>query len=303
MIDADESRDAIEGRGRIVERRRSSIASQSSAAAIYLIARNTYDSGMNALLSAESSPLRTHLLPQLASRAAFVGGTVVVLDILRASTTIVHALANGATAVHPTATVEEALALKAARPNESWLLGGEREGVLIPGFDADNNPFAYSEGLVRGRRIAFTTSHGTAALRHAQAASRILIGSFVNLWAVIDRLVDDERPIHLVCAGTRGEVSLEDVACAGAIAVGLAERRGWSLDDWPDDSTQLAAALVRSRAADDAGRLQLVRASFGGRNCRRLGFDRQIERAASLDLFDFVPEYNGSTGELLRARS
>ena len=247
--------------------------------------------------------VKVHLLPVLFEPEDVRGGIAVIIDVLRASTTIVHALAHGAKAVIPTGKVDEARRIAADFLKGSVLLGGERDGLLIDGFDLDNNPFAYSPEVVADKTIVFTTSNGTKALLRASQADRILIGSFVNLQAVVYELLADERPIHLVCAGTCGTVTLEDVLCAGAICTVIAE----SIDDCnlkaldcTDDQTQLALDHYRYRvsrtgvSANEAI-LEAVRLGYGGRSCIKLGFDDQIKRAAHVDLFDIVPEYDKST--------
>ncbi len=236
--------------------------------------------------------LRVHLLPVLFEPDDVRGGIAVILDILRASTTIVHALANGATSVIPTLTVEDARTHACVFASRSdYLLGGEREGLLIEGFDLDNNPFAYSPDVVAGKTVIFTTTNGTKALHRAAAADRVLIGSFVNLQAVVDVLSDDPRPIHLVCAGTKGKITSEDVLCAGAIIDRLLQETGRRDEDLVDDQAQLALAAYVHATATEHGLRQALRNSFGGRNCRRLGFDSQIDRAATCDVFNLVPEY------------
>ena len=246
--------------------------------------------------------LKVHLLPQLFEPDELRGGIAVILDILRASTTMVHALANGAESVIPTAEIDEALREKARCGQRSVLLGGERAGVLIPEFDLDNNPFAYPADVVRGKTIIFTTSNGTKALQRSLAADRILIGAFVNLSAVVDVLLADERPIHLVCAGTMGKITQEDALCAGAIVDGVLT--GWNRrdTDLPDDQAQLALHRYLAATEIERGLLQAMRNSFGGRNCRRLGFDDQLARAATLDLFDCVPEYAAATRKITITR-
>lgn len=247
-------------------------------------------------------PLRVHLLPSLFVPDELRGGIAVILDILRASTTIIHALAHGAESVIPTEEIDETLRIKASLSTKNVLLGGEREGLLIPGFDLDNNPFAYEEDVVRGKTIVFTTTNGTRALKRALQADRILIGGFVNLQAVIDVLLQEQRSIHLVCAGTMGRITLEDCLCAGAIVDGVLA--GWNQrdDDLADDQAQLALHRYLQTTESEQGLLRAMRNSYGGRNCRRLGFDDQIARAATVDLFAVVPEYDASTGKITISR-
>jgi 2-phosphosulfolactate phosphatase len=259
--------------------------------------------------------IKVHLLPALFEPEELRGGIAVILDILRASTTIVHALANGASCVIPTLSVEEArettrvLSSGKERANQSptdacsftdssILLGGEREGILISGFHLDNNPFAYGADVVQGKTVVFTTTNGTKALHRAAIADRVLIGAFVNLQAVVDVLAKDTRPIHLVCAGTKGKITIEDSLAAGAIVDRLLQEFGRRDDDLPDDQAQLALHRYLAASTSDAEFLRAMRNSYGGRNCRRLGFDDQLVRAASFDLFDLVPEYDAATGRI-----
>lgn len=247
--------------------------------------------------------VRVHLLPVLFEPEEVRGGIAVILDILRASTTITHALANGASSVIPTLDVESAQTTACGFAPGSVLTGGEREGLLIPGFDLDNNPFAYAPDVVRDKTIVFTTTNGTKALHRAAQADRVLIGAFVNLAAVVRVLAEDPRPVHLVCAGTKGKITVEDSLCAGAIAHHLARALGEPIDDWTDDQLQLAVRLYRDASSSPVAFRGAMRNSFGGRNCRRLGFDDQIDRAATIDLFDIVPEYHAGTGLICLGRS
>lgn len=244
------------------------------------------------------APLFVHLLPQLFEPMEVAGSTVVILDILRASTTMIHALASGARAVIPTLEVADARAVAERFATEDVILGGEREGLLIPGFDLDNNPFAYTPERVGGKTVVFSTTNGTKALLAARAAERIFVGAFVNLSALVDVLAEDSRPIHLVCAGTRGKVTQEDVLCAGAILERLLIARGLRDEDLTDDQAQLAFYRYVATDSIDHGLLIAMQNSFGGRNCHRLGFDNQVARCATFDLFDLVPVYDATTGAL-----
>ncbi len=239
--------------------------------------------------------VKVHLLPVLFEPEDVRGGIAVIIDVLRASTTITHALANGASCVVPCGEVDEALQLAQARPAGSVLLGGEREGLLIDGFHLDNNPFAYGSDVVRGNTIIFTTSNGTRALLRAAQADRVLIGSFVNLQAVVNVLLADQRSVHLVCAGTKGKITVEDSLCAGAIVDRLLAASCAEESQWTDDQLRLALDLYRQESRTPASFRNAMRSGYGGRNCLRLGFADQIDRAATSDLFSIVPEYNSST--------
>src|SRR5262245_39532454 len=117
------------------------------------------------------------LLPALVEPAALAGKTAVVIDVLRATTTIVQALATGAKEIVPLQEVDEARRL-AEKLGEGAILGGERGGVLIPGFDLGNSPAEYTAAKVAGKTVVFTTTNGTRALQRCKMAERVLIGAF-----------------------------------------------------------------------------------------------------------------------------
>lgn len=235
-----------------------------------------------------SRKVLVHLLPTLFQPEDLEGGTAVVIDILRASTTIIHALGAGALEVIPCGEVEEARSIAANHSADAVRLGGEREGRRIPGFDLDNSPLAYTSSTIGGKTLVFSTTNGTRALARTDRAARVLIGGFVNLHAVLALLLEDSRPIHLVCAGTDGAIAKEDVLFAGAVVRGLALASREPLD--LPDTSDLALAYfdTHNRTWDDF--LRALRTSRGGRNLIDLGFDADIDRAGEWDLFDVVPE-------------
>ena len=234
--------------------------------------------------------------------AATAGGIVVVIDVLRASTTIVTALANGAIGVRPELSPDAArtAAMAAGRGVGECLLGGERGGVRIDGFDLGNAPRDYSRQVVGGRRIVTTTTNGTAAVAACPRAEAILVGALVNRRAVAARAIElaltgsgAPRPIHLVCAGTDGAVTEEDILAAGAIldaagatrldatAAAARERFRETIRGATDPCIPLAAALADSR---------------GGRNLLAIGMGADIGDAAAIDTIPVVPRLDRSTG-------
>ncbi len=174
--------------------------------------------------------LNAHFLPALLEPEELTGAAVVVIDVLRASTVIACALAAGAREVIPCLEVEEARKIAAGLPKGEALLGGERHGLPIEGFDFGNSPAEYRPDLVAGRTVVFTTTNGTRAMNACHKASRVLIGAFVNCQAVCAAL-PPARPIHLLCAGTSGKITREDVLFAGLVAEPLDRRRRCSLRD------------------------------------------------------------------------
>lgn len=231
------------------------------------------------------------MLPALIDGNALTGGVAVMIDVLRASTTIVHALMAGADSIIPCESVDEARRTAERPGSRDVLLGGERSGVQIDGFDMGNSPLEYTQDRVADRTIIFTTTNGTRALRACAQAERVLIGSFVNRAALVRVLREDQRDVHLVCAGTDGHLTAEDILFAGAVAGDLIG------DQRPDIDvqTQMAIDYYRARSGNADRLLEAIRSSRGGGNLMRLGYSADIERAAEEDLFDVVPEWSRET--------
>lgn len=241
------------------------------------------------------SALHAHFLPALTTPDALREGIVVVLDILRASTTITTALVNGAAEVIPFQEVTEAEAASQVYPREAVILGGERGGLPIPGFDCGNSPSEYSSERVAGKQVLFTTTNGTLAMMHCKLASHVVIGSFVNLAAVVAHLATQHqgRAVHLLCAGTGRSVTREDTLCAGAIAHGLQDLIGD--DTTHNDQTTLALdawrAVLRGQEQITPTQLQIeLRNTQGGRNLQRIGLEADLADCAALDRYTLVPE-------------
>ncbi|MFK7776545.1 MAG: 2-phosphosulfolactate phosphatase [Gimesia sp.] len=243
--------------------------------------------------------IRTCLLPLLSKPEDFSGSVAVILDILRASSTITYALNSGAKSVIPCETVEEAHQIAEElkqTEGDQILLGGERKGVLIEGFDLDNSPTRYSAETVAGKNIIFTSSNGTRALKHAIQAKQILIGALINLDAIVKALSKSDGIIYLVCAGTDGNVTGEDCLCAGAIAEELQKLIGQELV--MDDSTRMAMVYYHSQVSVGNGLLSGVLASLGGRNLIRRGFEEDIRLCSQRGLISAVPEYDHQSGKI-----
>jgi 2-phosphosulfolactate phosphatase len=202
----------------------------------------------------------------------------VVFDVLRATSTMVTALGNGAAAIAPAAEIAEALGIRQRQPEV--LLAGERDGVRIEGhltggigFDLGNSPREFTTARVGGRTVAMTTTNGTRALRACAPAAAVMLGSFLNLRATAE-LIERQHPPHLlmVCSGTLEQTAYEDVLGAGALCDLL----------WPQyergavsDSAHIARRLFRIEQDD------LLGAIAQSRNGRRL--------MSNPDLRDDVP--------------
>lgn len=232
---------------------------------------------------------------------ATAGGIAIVIDVLRASTTMITALARGAVRVIPVADVTEARRI-ASQTAGGVVLGGERGGVRIPGFDLGNSPLEYSADRVAGRTVVITTTNGTAALHASFDAAELVVGGIVNRAAVagtVRGLAAGRREVHLVCAGTDGAVSAEDVLAAGAILDA-------ALLEGPDDELDAAArealGFFRSVAAPGDVCRRLVaefRRSPGGSNLVALGMETDLPVAAAIDSCAVVPRLDRASGSLI----
>jgi len=214
----------------------------------------------------------------------------VVFDVLRATSTMVTALAHGAQAIVPVASIPEALAWRARDPRV--LLAGERNGVRIAArltggveFDLGNSPREFTAERVRGRTLVMTTTNGTRALQACRGAARVWVGSFLNLAAVAAGLHRTQpRHVLIVCSGTLEQPAFEDVLAAGALceAIGPVYREG----EWAD-SVPLALAAYRQHAGD------LVAGVSSGRNGLRLlgrpELQEDVPLCATRDRYTFVP--------------
>lgn len=241
-----------------------------------------------------------HDLYQRLPAGGCAGGIAVVIDVLRASTTMITALAHGAARVVPVADVDEARRL-ATEAGPAALLGGERSGVRIAGFDLGNSPLEYDASRVADRTIVITTTNGTAALAAASGAREILIGAIVNRTAVaaaVRRLAGAGERVHLVCAGTDGCVSAEDVLAAGAILDAAdADRAGDVLDA---AAREAVAAFRRVAAGGDvpAALVAEFQRSPGGANLVALGMEADLPAAAAIDTLPLVPRFDAAAGSL-----
>ncbi len=210
-----------------------------------------------------------------------LSGTVcVVFDVLRATSTFVTALANGARRIYPVTSVEEALALRQGLPGA--LLGGERHGVRLAGFDLGNSPLEYTAEAVRGREIISTTTNGTVALRACAGADAVYAGALLNIGSLaahLDATLDPAGRLLLVCAGTGTDFALEDGFGAGAL---LSRLRTATL---PDDAGCALLAL-HAHACRDPG--ELLRASANGRRLQTLSLGADVDHCASVDLLEAV---------------
>jgi len=255
-------------------------------------------------------PVFVHLLPALIPAGALRGGVAVVIDVLRATTTMVHALAAGCDAIIPCLEIDEARAIASKLPEGSGVLAGERQGLPIEGFDLGNSPGDCTPEICSGKTVVMTTTNGTRAIHASLEADQVLIAAFVNRSATVDLLKKLGKPIHLVCAGTDGLISWEDTLFAGSIAQEL-DALAWeeietkALDHRSDsdqeteltvlanDQAEIAASNWRETEMIMQEGYELFDALADGRGGRRvieLGLEADLNDAAAIDRFPFAVE-------------
>ena len=215
--------------------------------------------------------------PDLLPFSDLTGKTVVVTDILRATTTITFAMANGATVITPVLTPADAFRLAADQPNT--LIGGERGGMKVDGFDLGNSPREYIQAIVSDRQVVLTTTNGTRTLQACRAAERVLVGSFLNLRATVDRLAQVEGELVLACSGREGGFCTEDTVFAGACVAALAETQ-------LTDAAETAKLLYQTHREDLLG---MLKNCYHGRSLANIGLGEDLEFCAQMNLVDVVP--------------
>jgi len=242
--------------------------------------------------------LRVHTLPAHIAVEEFADSAVVVIDLLRATSTICQAFASGAREVVPFLEVEDALAAAAAAKDRSEIvLGGERKGGRIPGFDIGNSPSEYTPEAVGGRRVFITTTNGTRALHHARYARRVIVGSCLNLSAVLASIKKESR-VELLCAGTNGVETDEDILAAGGYVHELCNLDGAASPENIMEAAAMAGVKwsllkAKSQAAGRTLSEELaiaLRDTQGGRNLLGIGLDQDLVDCAQIDRLKVVPE-------------
>lgn len=221
-------------------------------------------------------------LPQQLEQNKLEDTLCIVLDIFRATTSIVTAIAHDCREIVPVMTIDEA---KETAAEATSLLAGERHSLKIEGFDFGNCPFEFSLDKVENQRIVMTTTNGTIAIRATDQAAHTLIGSFLNAAAVSQKAASYQQDIMIVCAGTHGEFSLEDSLCAGYLV---------SLLEAANEKIELSDGAYGAKLLYQQSKDQLLAVAKRSRNGRRLvelRKEAEISYCLQQDVLTVVPEY------------
>lgn len=230
------------------------------------------------------------LTPALLNLYDTTASVVVVIDILRATSSMVYGIDNGATAIIPVAQVEDCLAYA----DKGFLLAAERNGEVVEGYDFGNSPFSYSSDKVKGKTVVLTTTNGTKALHMArEQAQQVVIGSFLNLKALCNWLKVQEKNVLLLCAGWKDKFNLEDTLFAGAVVNELRK-------DFTHFDDSCVAAEDLYLLAKDNLRAYLHKSSHSHR-LAELNIEEDVQFCLQLNLCEAIPVLKGEALVALEA--
>jgi 2-phosphosulfolactate phosphatase len=219
----------------------------------------------------------------------FSGKTTIVIDVLRASSTIVEALKNRAKDIVPVATVEFAVKISGGMFSGQTLLCGERNTKKIEGFALGNSPLEYKKEVVEGKSIVFYSTNGTKAIVRAKFSENLLVCSLTNMNAVVDNLIKLDKDCVILCAGNNNLFSLEDSLCAGALIEGIMKKeKEISLSDSAKGALALNSYFGRNK-------LNVLKESEHGKILVKNGFLKDLEFCSEENTNSIVPYYSNST--------
>ncbi|MCB2290953.1 2-phosphosulfolactate phosphatase family protein [Clostridium sp. CS001] len=208
--------------------------------------------------------------------------TVVVIDILRATSVITTAMNNGCKGVIPVLTVEEASSI-VRNSKEEFMLGGERNALRIEGFHYSNSPLEYTRESIQGKTLVMTTTNGTKAIKGCIGASNILIGAMVNAKATAKRILELNNDVVIVNAGTYGEFSIDDFLCSGYIIDCILESLQAELSD-----IAITSHYIYKNNKDIHS---FIKYANHYKRITELGLEADLEYCCRKDTIDIVPEY------------
>lgn len=226
------------------------------------------------------------LSPELTHLYDLSDKTVVVVDILRATSCMTTAFAHGVAAIKPVANLEECRDLSA----KGYITSGERNGEKVDSFDKGNSPFEYMGADIKGKKIAFTTTNGTQAIEKAKHAKELLVGSFLNLESVVNHLKASTNSVVIICAGWKGRVNLEDSLFAGAVVDALK-----SDFEITDDAELMAHQLYQEAKSN---MVRFLSASSHVKRLNRLNIHKDIEFCLTPNQYNVLPKL--ANGELVQ---
>ena len=221
--------------------------------------------------------------PEVVNLFDFKNKNVVVIDIFRATTTMVAGLASGLESIIPVSQLKECLEYPESK---NIIKAAERGGKKVEGFSYGNSPFDYIDGDVKGKTLIMTTTNGTRAINLSKEASNVLIGSFLNISTICGFLIKDGKDVVVFCAGWKGRYNLEDSLFAGAVIHRLQNKFEF------DSDGALSTCLLYEKAKFD-GFLDFLKNSSHFKRLSSFSNHKDIELALEFDKFNILPKLNG----------
>lgn len=225
---------------------------------------------------------------------------VVVIDVLRASSTILTALVNGAKEIIPAESVSVAARISKGLGNS--ILCGERNGKVIEGFKMGNSPFEYTPEVIAGKILIFSTTNGTLSITKSKYAKNCVIAGFLNLTAVANYLAELDEDFTIICSGKLNDFCIEDAVAAGMLIAKLTELKGksnYQLLDSGYISYKLAKLLGYKNTKPDTNKIfNILKDSEHGKYLTSLGFGDDMKYCSELDVYDKLPFYKNNVIKL-----
>jgi len=235
------------------------------------------------------------LSPVMTDELYFTNKTTVVIDVLRATSTIAAALNNGAKEIVPVASIEFAVKVSGGMFGGQTLLGGERNTKKIEGFALGNSPFEYDRELIEGKTIVFFTTNGTKAIAKAKFSENLFACSFLNISAVAKHLNVLKENIEIVCSGRNNFFSIEDSVCAGMLVAKILELNPSAI---LNDSAKASLSLFQKFGGNI---LEVIKESEHGKLLMENGFEADLQYCSSVDMYDVIPVYNNGSMKKLKS--
>ena len=223
------------------------------------------------------------LSPDLIDSFDLTGKIVVVVDILRATSCMVTAIAHGIKGIIPVASVEECKTYQ----SQGMICAAERGGAQVEGFELGNSPFSYMSEELKGKTIAVTTTNGTLAISKSLEAAEIIIGAFLNLSKVSSYLQSQDRDVVIHCAGWKGKVNMEDSLFAGGLVSKLS-----ATHEMGCDAPHMVKEYYKS-VKDDL--FEVVKNSSHAKRLSKMGITKDIKFCVELDQYNVIPVLQENT--------
>jgi 2-phosphosulfolactate phosphatase len=235
--------------------------------------------------------LEVCLTPAIFNRFESNDAIIVIIDVLRASSSICTAFSNGAYSIIPVAEIFEAKEYK----NRGYLVAAERDGYVLDFADFGNSPYNFTRDRVEGKTIVYSTTNGTRLINLASSSYKTVIGTFINISAVTEWLLNQDHDVILFCAGWKDKINLEDTLCAGAFAEKLLNSLSFTTIC---DSVHASIDLWKVASSDP---LKYIEKAAQRNRLRDKGLDDCLEYCMSFDLSKSIPvEQGGILKEMIK---